>query len=375
MRDMTHLKHSVAFVAVLALSLACRGQDAPGPATGPNGDAEALDEMRKLPRASVTAAQAPSGGYTVDAMVGQVNGRAIYAGFVFSEIGEALAGLGRSVPREEFRRQARELIIGRLNQIVLDSLILGEAERDLSEQEQLGLQALVAQQRENLLRRGYGSESLTNEILLEETGRDLEQSLQDYRQRLLVSRYLQQKLFPKINITRKDIERYYTDHPEEFNPPASRTLRLIRVATEADADKVDAMLAQGRPFVEIAESPINRYNPTAKGTLETKATDGKVFGIDALNQAIAPLQQGGHSPRVETPQGFWWVMLEKVEAGQARTLREAQLQIENFLRAQRFRYLTQRYNEERLRNGSYNPLDQMADALLDVAMNRYALPE
>ena len=66
--------------------------------------------------------------YTVDAMVGQVNGKPIYASTVFESIFEQLAALGRSLPRAEFRQRAGQLIEARLGQIVTDALILGEAE-------------------------------------------------------------------------------------------------------------------------------------------------------------------------------------------------------------------------------------------------------
>src|SRR5690606_31306012 len=87
---------------------------------------------------------APPAPLTADAMVGQVNGRAIYASQVLAPIAPQLRSLGQSVSRAEFRRQADNLIRGELLRIITDALILGEAERDLTQQEHYGLLAMLS---------------------------------------------------------------------------------------------------------------------------------------------------------------------------------------------------------------------------------------
>jgi len=312
--------------------------------------------------------------YTVDAMVGQVNGNPIYASTVFESIFEQMAALGRSLPRGEFRQRAGQLIEARLGQLVTDALILGEAESGLTAQEHAGLQNVIKQQREELIRFwGKGSIALAQETLVRQTSRDLDQTLAETRQRFLVQRYLRQELFPKINVTRKDIERYYNDHLNDYNPPTSRTLRLIRVEDPAAADQIDRSLGQGQSFEQVASLPMNTYRLADAGLMSEKAQGDQVFGQPPLNEAMLRIGVGEHSPRIRVEETFWWIGVEAIDTTQGRSLTEVQLEIEALLRRQRFQELTRQYRQKLFKTGSYHPLEQMNQALLEIAMSRFAV--
>ena len=314
--------------------------------------------------------------YTVDAMVGQVNGKPIYASTVFESIFEQLAALGRSLPRGEFRQRAGQLIEARLGQMVTDALILGEAESGLTAQEYAGLQNIIKQQREELIRFwGKGSVALAQVNLVRQTSRDLDQTLAETRQRFLVQRYLREELFPKINVVRKDVERYYNDHINEYNPPTSRTLRLIRVGDVADADQIDRALGQGQSFEQVASLPINTYRLTDAGRMSEKAQGDQVFGQPPLNEAMLRTGVGEHSPRIRVEETYWWIGVEAIDTTPGRSLTEVQLEIESQLRRQRFQELTRQYRQELFKTGSYNPLGEMSQALLEVAMSRFAVAQ
>lgn len=351
-----------------------------GGPSGPAGEREIERTLEKLPRAVIVAGTPPAtsqpASYTLDGMVGQVNGQPIYAYTFFEPIHEQLATIGRREPRLVFQQRARELIIKRLDEIVFDALILGEAERDLSSQEQQGLQNMLKEQREEFLRQfGQGSLALANARLGEREGMTLDQKMTATRQKIIVQRYLRQKLLPKINVTRKDIERYYNDHLKEYNPPAGRTLRVIRAMDAAAADKIDKLLHAGTPFADVAGSRINQYLPEQRGLLQDTNSGEKIFGPEPLNEALAKLKPGQHSPRVQLGESSWWVFLESINAGKARPLRDAQLEIEELLRRQRFQMLSQRYRQRLMSEGSFNSLDEMTEAMMRIALSRYATPE
>ena len=314
--------------------------------------------------------------YTIDGMVGHVNGQPIYATEAFEPIQEQLAELGRSQPASEFRARAAQLIQGRLQQLIVDSLILGEAERDLSEQEQTGLLALLAQRREEFIRFwGKGSVALAEENIVRETGRSLDETITDTRERLLVQRYLRQRLWPKINVTRKNIERYYADHIDEYNPPPVRVIRLIRTKDPADARSIDDMLRIGAPFEEVASTKANRYRPAEGGLVSENAVGDSVFGNEDLNAALAKIGPGEHSRRIKVGNGYCWVYYESRQSEPARSLVEAQLEIEDLLRRREFQRLTQEYRRELIETGSYTSIEDMGTSLLDIAMTRYAMAQ
>ena len=213
---------------------------------------------------------------------------------------------------------------------------------------------------------------MAEQTLVRQTSRNLDQTLTDTREQLLVQRYLRQKFWSKISVTRRDIERYYADHAEEFNPPPRRTLRLIYVTDEPAADQVDQMLREGVPFEQVAASSLNQYRPDQAGLMSQEAVGDQVFGYPLLNKAMLGLSAGSHSPRVRAGQRTWWIRVDAIERAAPRALNEVQLEIEQRLLRHRFQVLTQRYREELFATGSYNRIDLMADALIGVAVSRFA---
>jgi peptidyl-prolyl cis-trans isomerase C len=309
-------------------------------------------------------------------MVGQVNGQPIYANHVFEPMHEELARLGQTLPRGEFRRRAEALVVKRLNELVFDNLILGEAERDLSQQEQVGLQNKLKELREELLRvEGQSSEAVANQRLMESQGVTVDQKMNETRQQLLVRRYMSLKLLPGINVTRRDIERFYQENYREFNPPPGRTLRVIRAGNEDDAKKIAEELAAGKPFAEVASSKLNRHLTDKGGVMIDNSGNEKFFGLPALNDTANKLKVGEYAGPVEANGYEWWVYLDSVTRTPGKPLREVQLRIEQTLRKQRYQAETKRYQEKLFTEGTYNPIDKMAASLVEIAMARYALPE
>ncbi|GAB4187153.1 MAG: hypothetical protein Kow00105_01760 [Phycisphaeraceae bacterium] len=311
--------------------------------------------------------------YSVDGMVGQVNGRAIYARDVFDEtLSQTLANWGRELPRDEFRKRAAQRIAQRLNAMVTDALIYGEAQRDLSDQERQGLTVAVTRYREQLLRKyGQGSPALAEANLLKETGLTLDQTLERWKQAMVVQRYMRQKLRPKINVTRRDIKRYYQDHYDEFNPPASRTVRVIQTASEEDASAIQQRLEQGTPFAEAAKDPRNIFRPDDAGLIGDMAGD-QLFADPTVNQTTLDLQPGQHAGPIRVGDRFWFVCVENVQQAESRPLMDVQNEIYNILYEQQLREHSERYRQELFKKGSYNPIDQMTLRLLEIAMDRYA---
>jgi len=359
-----------------AVSEAIRSGETPPTDTGAAQVDPELQRVIDENPVSVSVAPLPKGTYTLDAMVGQVNGRAIYASQVLAPMHEVLQARGRRLPRAAFEREAAELIVGRLNEIIDNALILGVAERDLSDQEQMGLQNILQERRQQMLRdMGIGSEKLANTRSVERTGRSIDEELTEERQKIVVTRYLRTKLFPRINVTRRDVARYYRDHQEEFNPPPGRVLRIIRVNDARQADRIDAMLAEGKPFAEVAADRANVYRPEEAGLMPDVQTGDRIFGPENLNEAVLKLAEGQNTGRVQVGQGFWWVHIDKINTAETKRLRDVQLQIEELLKRQRFQQLSAQQRARLFREGSYNPIEQMATSLLDVAMARYAQPE
>jgi hypothetical protein len=322
---------------------------------------------------ALNTSQATAATYFVAGMVGQVNGRPIYARSIFKDVHERLTDLGKRLPAAQFKQQASALLQGRLKQIVMDALILGEAENQLTEQNQQGLLHFLKEERKKLIRElGRGSEELANERSRISSGLTLDQRISEKRNQVIVQNYLREKLWPKINVSRKDIERYYHDHFEDFNPPEGRTIHMLRTSEENVANQIDKELANGRDFLDIAgDNVLNPRDWEKKGLFGT-AIKGNPFGNDALNDATLKLKEGENTPRMKVGSMYTWVYIAKISQGETHTLREVQLDIERILKQQQYNRYTEEYQKRLLDEGSYNDLEEMHKRLMEICMSVYA---
>lgn len=316
-----------------------------------------------------------TGPHPVDAMVGQVNGQAIYAKAVIVKIHDQLLALGQNLSPNNFKQEAEKLIVGRLHSLVIERLSLGEAERDLTPQEQAYLTVLLQKHREELLRLwGLGSENRARVEIQRTTGLTLDETLDRKRQEIVVRRYTHQKYAPLIHVTRKDVMRYYYEHPEIYSPPTQQTLHLIRAKSNPCVRTITQQLDKGTSFIDIAhDSSLNAHNPNIGGLMKT--TGDQPMKSAALNEAIAALNPGQHSGAVDVQKQTWWVYIDSVIRPPSRSLRDEQLNIENLLKAEQFHIYSRQYEEDLFESGSYTPLPKMLTRLLDIALTRYQRPK
>lgn len=370
------------------------------PADGPSPPPPATKPGDKPAGPVVVAAPLDNNTLTVDAMIGQINGRPLYAGQVLKSLEGQFRALTITlqqgkITRGDFVAQIHLSVYKRLQEIVHDSLFLGEAERILTDQERFGLQAMLRHRREELIRKfGNGSESTANEAIKVKFGRDLDAQMQRMKEEFLTHNYLQAVLSPKISVSRRDIERYYNDvrNRDQFHSAGGRRIRMIRVSTEASAERVDDMLKAGRPFLEVAASRLNQFNPDDAGKfviVDDKKkeidliTGDKVFGSDAQNKALLALKAGEHSQRITLGTGtqaeHYWLFLESLIEAKSRSMAEAQLDIEETLKGMQYKILRDQTNRRLFEEAGFggrfeegHPLYDMNKTLVRIALNLYA---
>ncbi len=322
------------------------------------------------------AATAP-GPRVLDAAVGQISGQPVFADDLLADLDAQLAALGRRLDAATFRTRASELIRSSLDERLVTTLILGEAERGLTEQEQGGIRYMVSERREELLRRnGRGSLAVARKNLLEETGLTLDETLRQYREGVVTKLHFDRNVVARINVARRDIERYYRENLDTFQPTATRDLGLIWVDDAATAAGVAARLDAGEPFAAVAEDPATG-NAWAGGAM-TSIVGDRPFGRPAVDEAVAGLDREGQwkGPIAQpgpddSGERFWFVEAKRVDRPESRDLIDAQADIEKTLRERQFLRLRARFIERLMREGSHTPLKEMEDAILQIAVNRY----
>lgn len=320
----------------------------------------------------------------VDAKIGDVNGNPVYAS-TFFEIGSAtLEPLGPRLAAEARRRSpeswvafARQEINERLDLFVRDELLRGEALASIDPQMKQGLFAFVRSLQEDQRRAAGGSVEALSRDLQEREGLTLDQWARRQEQEQLIRLQIQQKILRRINVSWRDIEQAYNGRFADLykHPPRYR-FYLINVPASATEDvaNLQSALGSGRPFPELAALPLNRFRNDRAG-LEIREHAGDpesatFFPNPRLNEvarALAPGQTGGP---VDLAGTLAWVHLERIDLPAG--LYEAQLDVEQRLRMQRFNELTSRYLERLIGRSSVTSIAEMRTRLLAIAVERYA---
>lgn len=314
----------------------------------------------------------------VNAMVGYINGEALYADQVFDvNIAAQLSAYGRRLNDNDFMSEAFKVIEKKLNTVIENKLILGEAERNLTEQQRRGIAYMVQKQREELLRfYGQGSLSKAQAEFLEDNGMTLDEHLVQLREAWMMRLYIEEKVNPKIVINDRDIERWYKDHESVFNQPDRRVFRLIQAVDQDAADQITQRLARGESFAEVAsDASLNSFNPDGTGLFgsgEPVAGDS-LIKYESVNAALLALGEGKHAGPINVAGRSFFVQVVKFEPGVVQTLDDAdvQLKIKEKIYFDQKINLANRLRREIRERGSYTNRDEMGSKLLEIARVRY----
>ncbi len=324
---------------------------------------------------------------TIDAVVGQINGRPVFV----SEILEPLDGTLRAAAREakdgsKWARSAAEAIVKELRRRIEDELILSEARSSLTQEQRAGLLRFLKTIESNLVSAQQGSEVAADEQYREQTGRSLNQEAQDIKDRALITNELTSKVKPKVVVSWRDVQNEYERKHDEFNPPAEYQFRMVYTdATNSSGImSIQEALAAGKTFGEIATLPANDYNRREGGMLKVKCASAQsacdFSRFAELNTALRSLGVGQMlGPIMFVPDAkkseimrIAWVYLERINQPEGVSLYDAQLELENELRTERTNAEIGRYFDRLRKRGNVSRIEVMADKLMGIATERYA---
>jgi hypothetical protein len=169
------------------------------------------------------------------------------------------------------------------------------------------------------------------------------------------------------------VEREYRVARDAYQPQPARKVRMIVVADPDATQRVGQWLDEGQPFTHVAsDAAVNTYKPAEGGLFAEALTDTQVFGEAVLNEALVDLDAGQTAGPLALPDGRRvWLHVESIQQGEARSLQEAQLEIERRLRDRQAQVLTMQQRRRLLLEGSYDPINQMAAQVMEVVRDRY----
>ncbi len=315
-----------------------------------------------------------SGSGLIDAKVGDLNGRPIFAAEWLAPLSGRLVANAAQMEEGEWIATTSELIATRLNTELIEELMFTEARRSLNENQQAGLRFVLAEIQQTQIRRAGGSRTAAERALAEANNQTLDEFVRDQERILLVQEQLRTQIDDKIQVPWREIQLAYQRNADVYDPPPVMVFRQIRVRTDREERIAEVRngLASGVPFGDLADSDVNETKDARE--IEIPAEGEVVFSrneqINALALSLAPGEWGGP---IEVDTRTYWVQLAEVRRDYT-SLYDAQLELEEQLRAEQRKEELSRYVARRVSRAGLEEFDRMVVELTAIAAEWYYHP-
>ncbi len=311
----------------------------------------------------------------VESLVGQINGKPVFADQFLEPLEDRLLRTAEEASGRELDAKFRQIIFASLKEVVRSELMLAEAEATLTEQQRMGLFALLDKMYQDQLRMGGGTVSGAEQRALR-SGSGLQEFMGTKREEVLIRNLIAEQIVPLVIVSWRDVEREYHRRYDEFNPLATVTLariRLDRASQAAQIEDVTRRLAAGEPFARIADE----LGVPDGGRWETFTMGpGGITDIGVsqdIKRALEGLEEGQTSKPVMMGGSMIWIHVAAVSRPEARSLYDPEVQLMLIRRVREMRYGVEfeRYVASLQAQGIFDDLDRMADRLYTIALLRY----
>jgi parvulin-like peptidyl-prolyl isomerase len=349
-------------------------------APGVEGDPGAGFESAPAPLEVVDRAPPPmprslaDSGF-VDAVVGQINGRPVFASEFLAPMDARLRAEASRLPPNQWRQTAIQTIgravVDRMN----EELVLAEFQAQLTPESRQGLFAFVERMRQEIVAENLGSESLAGRRLQESEGLTLDEKVKQQRDREIIRAQLGRAIRDRVYVSWREVELAYERDYDLYNPAPVARLRMIQASDPEKAASIREALAAGRPFEEIArEFSDFRAEEGGLWTIEVERegyANTRIFAPEELNSVASALEPGEVSDEFEWSGSRVWLSLEAIETPPGKSLYEAQHEIYRRLQQQRVGEEELAYLERIRGRGSMTDVETMVFRLLEIAEERY----
>jgi parvulin-like peptidyl-prolyl isomerase len=377
---------------ILAADDAADGSDAEPPSPAPlppapsPGPREAVIQVQ-APTPPVFEGEVPAplgGSVLVDAKIGDINGKPVYASKFLepraNKLRERAAELRRSrnpAWRAQWRQEAlRDFVVG-LNSMIEDELLRAEAIANFTPEQRMGFFAWMQSVSDRLASENRGSVSAASRNIALTRNQTMQEYLREREVQELVMFQINKHVRSRVNVSWRDIKQWYDTHYEElFNRPPIARFRLVQISNRnrAGLEEFTRELGAGTPFTELATRSFNANN-AAEGGLEEKKLTGErssmtFYNHPELNRAAQTLEVGQYAGPIALGDFTAWIYLEDI-LDQRRDLYDVQLVIENELRAAKMRTEHQKYIARLRSKATVTSVEEMARRLLEIAEERY----
>jgi DNA-binding TFAR19-related protein (PDSD5 family) len=317
--------------------------------------------------------------WPVESLVGQINGRPIFAEEIFRQI-EAAVMLAAQDPNPDSARQQVDALVRRaFRQQVESELILAEAESRLTPEMKQGLLSWLRDLQETTIAERGGSRAGAEEALRDELQMSVEEFVEFRKNAELTRDILRRKVEPRVVVSWRDVERLYGTRRSAYAPDPVYRLARIRLSKDSQADKVELarkLLAEGRPFPEVADAVGMPEHGFWRNVTVSAGSMNLSDLTDDLQRVIAPLSPGQVSEPVEQRTSVSWYSVTGSDAPPSVSIfdRDLQLALRGELQATQERIEQARYIQSLQRRWLGTSIARMEVRLVQIARERYLDP-
>ena len=338
--------------------------------------ADGMTEVDYVTPLEVARVLEPGQSWPVECLVGQVNGRPVFADAFFDPIEDQIIVATAMRDRTEARRALIETVRRQFKQTVDSELIVAEAESKLSAEQQQGLFAWIKTMQEETIAERGGSRAAAEASLEAEDAQTLDEFVQQTRDVMLARRLINERIAPRTIVAWRDVEQEYARRKAEFNPQPMIIIGRIRLNVTTDAamvTQVKESIAAGKTFSAIAlELKLPDGGRWNRFDLPPEGIKGTQLG-DALKERLDGLAIDAMSEPLLQPDFITWLTVMTIDQPMARSIfdREVQLQLQAELKSRRTIIERERYISTLRSRWVTDDIGEMERRLLEIAVERY----
>jgi hypothetical protein len=317
--------------------------------------------------------------WPVESLVGQINGRPIFAEEIFKQIEAAVLLAAQDPNPDNARAQVDAIVRKAFRQQVESELILAEAESRLTPEMKQGLLGWLRDLQESTIAQRGGNRTGAEESLRDEMQMSIDEFVKFRKNAELTGDLLRRKVQPRVVVSWRDVERLYTQRHSAYAPDPVYQLGRIRLNKESQADKIEVvkrMLAEKKPFTEIADA----VGMPDHGAWQRVTVSGGRMNVSAMTddiqRVLSPLVPGAVSEPLEQRTTVQWFSVIGSDQPPVLSIfdRDLQLSLRGELQGTQQRIEQARYIQSLQKRWLSASIAKMELKLVQIARERYLDP-
>ncbi len=338
-----------------------------------------------------------SGAIRANALV--VNNETIRVSDILEPIQPKLEQLSRELPPEIYYQRAAQIIRLQIVEAVAQHLIWRRAQSHVNDDMKPQLDKAVDKMEKERINREFGGRETVYEKFLTKHGKTRSEVRERLQRTVVIDSYLRDRLLPLVPMPRKsELWEFYQAHRQEFESQERREMFLIDIPVRAfvekkgiygpsaeelaaardkarqSAEEAAAALSKGESFEEVARKYSHGPRREDGGvwgfiTKPSDSTHAPLQGRWATpSRRLFELKAGQVSEIIEdkAADGFFIVKAGQVEAANVVSFQDAQPDIVDNLRQQRFVKLRADFLQDELDKSTIGSLDDFMDIVMEA---------